>query len=104
LQGLIGDGIPKRPNEELGIENILSGLGPHCSVSGGTMETPSMARVPRIRDLWNKTRSRARSIVSVAVEAPSARCAAWIFANGKLYVRGTPRAGVRSVRRAVVAI
>jgi hypothetical protein len=83
LQGLIREGIPKRPDKELGIENILNGLGPHGSVSDGTMVTPNMACVPRIRALWNTTRSRARSIVSVAVEAPSARCAAWIFANGK---------------------
>src|SRR5438034_6009896 len=38
---------------------------------------------------WKTTRSSARSIVSVAVAAPSARFAALNLAKGSRYVRGT---------------
>lgn len=81
-QRLVCGGIAKGPDEELGVENVF-GHCSHCSASEGMIVTPSMARVPRTRARWNTTRSRARSMVSVAVEAPSARCAAWSFANGK---------------------
>jgi hypothetical protein len=97
LQRLVGDGIAKGPNEKLGVENVFGGC-PHSTGSAGTIATPSMARVPRTRARWNTTRSKARSMVSVAVEAPSARCAAWSFAKGKRYVRGTRFSPVRRDR------
>ena len=46
--------------------------------------------------------SNARSIVSVAVAAPRARCAALSFVNGKRYVRDTR--GSRARRRGSAAV
>ena len=97
LQCLVGEGIAKCPNEKLRVEDVF-GDCPHCSGSAGTIATPSMARVPRTRARWNTTRSKARSMVSVAVAAPSARCAAWSFANGKRYVRDTRGSPLRPDR------
>jgi len=90
LQLVVGNRIAKGPNEKLRVEDVFPGR-PQGSVSGDAIGIPSMAFVPRINALWKTTRSKARSMVSVAVAAPSARCAACSFERGKRYVRGTRR-------------
>jgi len=58
---------------------------------------PSIDRVPSMSERWKTTRSSARSIVSVAVAAPSARFAALSLDSGSRYVRNTrcSRVGLR---------
>lgn len=89
--------VAKGVDEELGVEHVRSGRGSHGSASGDAIRTPIIACVPRTSSRWNTTRSKARSMVSVAVEAPRAFCAALSFPRGNRYVRDTlgSRARVR---------
>jgi hypothetical protein len=82
LERLVGSGIAKGVDEELRIENVLARGMSHRSASGGVISTPCIARVPSMSSHWKTTRSSARSIVSVAVAAPSARFAALNLDNG----------------------
>jgi len=58
-------------------------------VSEEAISIPCIARVPSISSRWNTTRSSARSIVSVAVAAPSAFFAALSLDKGNRYVLET---------------
>ena len=85
LKRLVRGGITKRVDEDLCVQHVLAvGLESpsHRSTSGEAITTPCIARVPSMSARWKTTKSSARSIVSVAVAAPSARCAALSFESG----------------------
>src|SRR6185295_10122812 len=91
LQRFIGRGVAETVDEELRIEDVLARSRRHRSRSGGVILIPCIDRVPSTSSRWKTTRSSARSIVSVAVAAPSARFAALSFDSGNRYVRETRR-------------
>ena len=76
LKRLVRARLPESLDEELRVENVLPIRRRHYSESGEVMYTPRIARVPSTSCRRNTTNSSARSIVSVAVDAPSARFAA----------------------------
>jgi hypothetical protein len=82
LEFLVDHRIAKGVDEELSIENVLARASSHRSASGGVISIPSIARVPSMSSRWKTARSSARSMVSVAVAAPSARLAARNFDSG----------------------
>src|SRR5262245_36928443 len=86
LECFVGGTIAKGVNEELRVEDVPARHASHGSTSGDVISMPSIARVPLTSLRWNTARSSARSIVSVAVAAPSASCAALNFDNGRRYV------------------
>ena len=83
LQRFVRGRIAKGPDEEMRVEDVFRGRPQGSLSGGGAMEIPSMALVPRINARWNTTRSRACSMVAVAVGAPNARCAASSFDKRK---------------------
>lgn len=89
LERFVGGAVAKAVDEELRIENVLARCTGHGSGSGDVICTPSIDLVPSMSRRWKTTRSSARSIVSVAVAAPSARFAALSLDKGSRYVRET---------------
>ena len=82
LKRFVCAAVPERLDEELRVQDVLPQWPFHRSASGDANRMPSIARVPSISLRWNTTRSSARSMVSVAVAAPSARFAALNFDSG----------------------
>jgi hypothetical protein len=90
LERFVRAAVAKCLYQELSVEDVLPRCARHRS-SGDAIAIPSIARVPSISSRWNTTSSSARSIVSVAVAAPSAFFAALSLERGNRYVLETRR-------------